>query len=189
MAIKTFTDNTTLPASDINTYLANSGLVYVTSVTATSGLGLNLDNIFSASFRNYRIILDDVRLAGLSGLSMQLRVGGATNGTTYYNMRQGFDYSTNAASPAGTSNGGAWNIPCIVNGGGAAQCVIDIFNPFGTQITGYTGQGTDSRTAGGVGALSSSGFHNTTSSFTGIAIGTSQTYTNINVSVYGYRIG
>jgi hypothetical protein len=188
MAVKTFTTEV-LTSADTNTYLANSGLVYVTSVTATSGTTLNIDNIFSASFRNYRIILDDVRLAGLSGLGLSLRVGGATNSTTYYNVRQGFDYSTTVASPAGTSNGVSWNIACIVNGGGAAQCVIDIFNPFGTQITGYTSQGTDSRTSGGVGALSSSGFHNTNSSFTGIQIGSSQTYTNMNVTVYGYRIG
>ena len=187
MAVKTFT-STTLTASDTNTYLANSGLVYITSATATSGTTLVLDNIFSATYRNYRIIIDDVRLAGLSGLSLQLRVGGATNNTTYYGVRQQFDYVTGAASPAPNANFSLWNIACIPNGSTTSACSIEIYNPFISQATGIATFGTDSRTSGGGGALSSSGFHNTASSFTGISIGSSQAYGNINATVYGFRI-
>jgi hypothetical protein len=38
MAIKTFTTGEVLTASDTNTYLANSGLVYVKSQTIGSGV-------------------------------------------------------------------------------------------------------------------------------------------------------
>jgi len=189
MAIKTFTTGEVLTASDTNTYLANSGLVYITSASATSGTTLVLDNIFSASFRNYRIILDDVRLTGLAGLVVQLRVGGATNATTYYGVRQQYDYATGAASSAPTANGISWNIGVIPNGSTSAQGSIDIYNPFESRATGIATYGTDSRTSGGGGALSSSGFHNTASSFTGIIISQAQTFSNINATVYGYRIG
>jgi hypothetical protein len=188
MAIKTFTTGEVLTASDTNTYLANSGLVYITSANATSGGVLNIDNIFSATYRNYRIVLDDVRLAGLAGLAIQLRVGGASNNTTYYNIRQEWDYGTGAASVAATANGTLWNIAVIPNGATAAAGSIDIYNPFMAQATGYQSQGSDSRTAGGGGGLLSGGYHNTASSFTGISITNASTYSNINATVYGYRI-
>ena len=189
MAIKTFTTGEVLTASDTNTYLANSGLVYITSASATSGATLNIDSIFSATYRSYRIVMEDVRIvSGVTGVSMQLRASGTTNNTTYYNVRQGFDYTTGAAGAAPTANGASWNLPLIVDGGNSAGCAVDIFNPFLTQKTGYAGQGIDSRT-NGYGALSGSGFHNTAASYTGISINHGNTYTNINVVVYGYRIG
>ena len=94
MAVKTFSVGETLTASDCNAFLAN-GLVYITSASATSGSALNIDNIFSATYRSYRIVLDDVRIvSGVTGIGLQLRSAGTTNTTTYYNVRQGFDYTT-----------------------------------------------------------------------------------------------
>ena len=189
MAIKTFTTGEVLTAADTNTYLANSGLVYITSASATSSGTLNIDNIFSASYRSYRIVLDDVRIvSGVTGVGVQLRVGGSTNNTTYYNVRQGFDYTSGSAGAAPTANGTGWNIALIVDGSNSAGCIIDIFNPFLTQKTSHVSTGTDTRTSG-YGALSSSGFHNTSASYTGISINHANTYTNINAIVYGYRIG
>ena len=143
MAIKTFTTGEVLTASDTNTYLANAGLVYITSASATSGTTLNIDNIFSSSYRSYRIVLDDVRIvSGVTGLGIQLRVGGATNNTTYYNVRQGFDYTTGVAGAAPTANGTGWNIALIVDSSNSAGCIIDIFNPFLTQKTSHASTGT-----------------------------------------------
>ena len=56
MAIKTFTTGEVLTASDTNTYLANSGLVYIASKTWTSvSADQQLDNCFSSTYDNYRI--------------------------------------------------------------------------------------------------------------------------------------
>jgi hypothetical protein len=184
MSYPSFSVGEVLTAADMNAV----GLWKITEATATSGNSLNIDNIFSSNYRSYRLVIDDVRIvSGVTGISAQLRVSGSTNNTTYYNVRQGFDYTTGVAGAAPTANGSVWNLPLIVDGGNSAGCVLDIFNPFLTQKTGYAGQGVDTRTTG-YGALSGSGFHNTAASYTGISINHGNTYTNIKVVVYGYRI-
>jgi hypothetical protein len=56
MAIKTFTANSVLTAADTNTYLANSGLVYVKSQTVGTGVSsVNVTSAFSSTYDNYLI--------------------------------------------------------------------------------------------------------------------------------------
>jgi hypothetical protein len=184
MSYPVFASGDVLNASDMNAV----GLWKITSTTATSGTALNIDSIFSADYDCYRLVVSDVRITtGVTGMAAQLRVGGSPANTNYYNVRQGFDYSTGAASPAATSNGASWNLALIVDSSNSAACVIDIYHPFLTQKTGYSAQGVDSRTTG-LGAFSSSGFHNSATSYTGISIFSASTFTNIDVSVYGYRL-
>ena len=52
MAIKTYVSSTTLSASDMNTYSANSGLVYITEVVATSGTTLSVNSCFTSTYSN-----------------------------------------------------------------------------------------------------------------------------------------
>jgi hypothetical protein len=57
MAIKTFTTGEVLTASDTNTYLANSGLVYVTSATVgTAVSSVTISGCFTSTYDNYRVI-------------------------------------------------------------------------------------------------------------------------------------
>ena len=57
MAIKTFTANSVLTAADTNTYLANSGLVYVTSQTVgTAVASVTVSSAFNSSFDSYKIV-------------------------------------------------------------------------------------------------------------------------------------
>ena len=53
MAVKTFTTGEVLTASDTNTYLANAGLVYITSTSVGTGGSLTVSNCFSATYNNY----------------------------------------------------------------------------------------------------------------------------------------
>ena len=58
MAVKTFTTNEVLTASDTNTYLANAGLVYVTSLTwASTSNAQQINNCFTSTYDNYRIVI------------------------------------------------------------------------------------------------------------------------------------
>ena len=56
MAVKTFTTEV-LTSADTNTYLANSGLVYVKSHTITSGASVVVTDAFSSTYDNYLIIV------------------------------------------------------------------------------------------------------------------------------------
>ena len=73
MAIKTFTTGEVLTAADTNTYLANSGLVYI-STTNISTSTTQFVNAFSSAYTNYRAVFSVTGSAG-NALYMRWLVG------------------------------------------------------------------------------------------------------------------
>jgi hypothetical protein len=100
MAIKTFTTGEVLTASDTNTYLANSGLVYIKEVALT-GTAVNITSCFSATYDAYQIVISNLTnssggvfinwqllsgttpAAGANYNSTRISVSGATVGASY----------------------------------------------------------------------------------------------------------
>ena len=83
-----------------------SGLTFITSTTFTNSTGANIDSIFSSSYENYLVILDD--LAGVGGgayVGMQFRYGSTTQTTEYYTVN--FGYNTTDAIETNGKNAGA----------------------------------------------------------------------------------
>ena len=56
MAVKTFTTGEVLTSADTNTYLANSGLVYISTTTFSSVSTAQFLSAFSSTYTNYRAI-------------------------------------------------------------------------------------------------------------------------------------
>jgi hypothetical protein len=188
MAIKTFTDLTTLPASDINTYLANSGLVYVTSgplSTATT----DFVGCFSSIYRNYRIVIDQISWSGTADLYFRM-LSGSTPATTAeyfwaYNGLSAIAGGSNSNGNGqvlgylGTTNNGANNLAV-----GSAS--FDIYAPNVAARTLFTGTGigviSEYVSKTGIAA------HNLTTAYTGIRLMTGSAVTMTgNVTIYGYR--
>lgn len=119
MAIKTFTTGEVLTAADTNTYLANSGLVYVTSTTFTGSSAVSIDNCFSSTYDNYKIIINNYGSIA-SFTRWRLRVGGVDSFAGSY-FRYGFTTAYNAASltPYNGGNEANW-VPCTSYGSTAA---------------------------------------------------------------------
>lgn len=98
MAIKTFTAGSILTAADTNTYLANSGLVYLNRFTATgASTALLCDNIFTTDYDDYRVI---VNLRGTANTTVcyfqYVDTAGSTVGTGYYSTAYGQDFTSGA---------------------------------------------------------------------------------------------
>jgi hypothetical protein len=94
MAIKTFTTGEVLTASDTNTYLANSGLVYVTSATVgTAVSSVTVSSAFNSTYENYLVVYNGG--VGSATHNLSFKLGSAT--TSYYG---GGNYA-NAAGAAG----------------------------------------------------------------------------------------
>ena len=93
MAIKTFTTGEVLTASDTNTYLANSGLVFVASTTFAGSAGVEMRNCFSSTYTNYQIELTYYGSTG-SNTNWQMMTGTNTidNSNNYY--RNGYYWTT-----------------------------------------------------------------------------------------------
>lgn len=188
MAIKTFTTGEVLTASDTNTYLANSGLVYITG-GALSSTATNFAGCFTSEYRDYRIVVDSLTWNASGYLYYQFLTG-TTPATSadYYWAMSGLTAAAGAYNNGnqtqtfgyfGSANVGANNLVI-------GSCSWDICGPQLAQRTLMTGQGA------GVDVvyfhLSGMNSHNLTNAYTGIRFLTNAatTFTG-NVSIYGYR--
>lgn len=85
MAIKTFTTGEVLTASDTNTFLANAGLVYVTTATLSGGT-FNVDSCFTSTYKNY-VLVANITGSAASFCALRMRSGGVTDAGANYNRR------------------------------------------------------------------------------------------------------
>ena len=178
MAIKTFTTGEVLTASDTNTYLANSGLVYVTSATVGSAVSsVTVSNAFSATYDAYKIVY--LNGTGTTGTACQFNLVGATTGW-YGNLIYG--PATGGVSGAGTNNLGYmnWAGGCS---NGSWNVSIEVLSPYLAQRTVASAPFSDATNTG----VSTHYLSNTTS-YTGFTLTPGVgTFTGGTVTVYGYR--
>lgn len=183
MAVKTFTDNTSLPASDINTYLANSGLVYISTTTATSGSSVTVSNCFSSTFDSYKIIIAGGAVNAVGPLSFQF--SGITTG--YYGGVIYFAYAgggPSAPSAVGFNNAANWQE--VGNGGpNGISLNMDIQSPNLAKFKVYGCFTPNITTAGSL--VLSNGICASNTQATGFTIATASAFTSVTITVYGYR--
>jgi hypothetical protein len=183
MAIKTFTTSEVLTAADTNTYLANSGLVFVKSQTIGSGVGsVTITDAFSATYDHYRISISN--LVHTTGGQLKLTFGSLTTGYYYgtpLSATAGGAFNFNSA--ANTSYIDLGNIPATWN----SDFTFDILAPFIATATKATGFGyVNSISFGGLG----DGIQTSSTSVTTFTLTpTAGTLTSGTVTVYGYRKG
>jgi len=185
MAIKTFSVGEVLTASDTNTYLANSGLVYVTSTTIGSAVSsVTVSNCFSSTYDNYKVMISGGTSSAAGGdddLILQLTVSG-TASTANYNMTNPY-WSWGSTTTFVRTGGGA----SFVYAGGIADSLYmnaDLMLPFAAKYT--TCSAFNIRNAVGGPTF---GVHKVNTSYDGIKIAPSSggTMTGGTITVYGYR--
>jgi len=182
MAIKTFTTGELLTASDTNTYLANSGLVYIKQQTVgTTVASVTVSSAFSTDFDHYRIIYDGG--SHTTNASINLQLGSTTSG--YYFAYVFNQYNATAVVGGGSTTGS--NFDSIGRGstnGNNLSC--DLYSPFLSRRTGCRYLGMDYSTTGF--NIHGTGFLNDTTSYTAFTFTTpSGTMTGGTIYVYGYR--
>ena len=179
MAIKTFTTGEVLTASDTNTYLANSGLVFVSSTTiGTTVSSVTVSNCFSSTFDDYRITFSRIGNSSAStDLNLQLTsITGAVYAFAGYYQLTGVSTinafgTTTTTIPLGSLNGTLSNrAVCEISSPNLATAKTAITDTSSNYLTSRVGCHIDS-------AVQSTGF---TISVTG-------TMTGGTITVYGYR--
>jgi hypothetical protein len=181
MAIKTFTTGEVLTAADTNTYLANSGLVYVTSATAGSAVStLTVSNCFSATYDNYRIVISG-GTASASGNNMNFQFSGIT-GSDYQTAGFFMTYGTPTVSAFASAQITTWLIGFFgLNNTGVT---MDVISPFASKWKGMSTASPLTYNYSFTGQCSS------TTSATGFTLTPAAgTFTGQTVTVYGYRKG
>ena len=181
MAIKTFTSGEVLTASDTNTYLANSGLVYVKSQAVIgSPTTITVTNAFSADYDDYRIIYSG-GTQNINGSSwLQLGPTSVSGYNTNYNMV--LIYAGGSATVASNINS-TW-FSWVGGGTGNQQSHLscDLFGPFKTAYTKMRNGSYQDGTLFGT----CHGEHTLATSYSSLTIG-GMTFTGGTVYVYGYR--
>ena len=186
MAIKTFTTGEVLTASDTNTYLANSGLVYITEVALSTTA---LDGIFTSTYDNYRIVVNQIKTASAGGLvrfNWRDTSNATVNASNYYAAARrydsagtNYDFGAQALAFADTA------INCSTTGEWASFC-MDIYGPrLSTQTSTFlSGVGA----INGPSVVTSSTGYNAVQAHAGIIFSLSAgTFSTGRVYVYGYR--
>ena len=180
MAIKTFTTGEVLTAADTNTYLANSGLVYVKQQTVGSGVSsVTISDAFSSTYDNYRIIYAGGTMSAQERFKVTLGASVASYSSTVLFCT----YATGNFGSAGISNGSAFS---FIGGGNTSSggFVMDLQNPFLAQYTQMNAFGslqTEQSTW-------AQGIHAVSTSYTSFIMSpASGTITGGTVTVFGYR--
>jgi len=188
MAIKTFTTGEVLTAADTNTYLANSGLTYITSQSATSGTLISISNCFTSTYRNYRVFVNCT--VGTSG-SMQMRyqTAGTADVASNYRWARFYGNADNTAYGQTGQVSGTEVTMGQLNANIPQGFIYDVFNPQEALVTGTSVAPYIEPTAS-LGTLYlgfSASSKNTTSQYDGIVHYFPGTISAATVTVYGYR--
>ena len=179
MAIKQFSVGETLTASDTNTYLANAGLVYVTSTTVGSAVTtVTVSNCFSSTYDNYMI-----RIAGMTGSAAadtSLQLSSITGSVyAYSGFYQAIGVSTINAYAGTTTSMPIGTMGTTLN----TQIIVEISGP-NLAVAKYV----DVRTASSNIRVSQAGQINSTTQATGFTVTpASGTLTGGIITVFGFR--
>jgi len=182
MAVKTFT-NEQLTASDTNTYLANAGLVYITSATPGSGASsVTVSNCFSSTYDAYKIIATGGGTAANGTMAFQF--SGITSG--YYIGIIYWAYSAGSGTPNiySAANQSTWQEVGSTSANGLSLN-MDVLNPNLAKMKSYSTPAPNMNTSGLF--VYTNGICNSTSQATGFTLSIGTTFTGGTITVYGYR--
>lgn len=188
MAIKTFSANTTLSSSDVNTYLTNGGLVYVTESTATSGTTLSVNNCFTTTYDAYRIVISNYKTTAAStSCTFKLRASGTDSSASYaYGSLTQALYTSTTLTVAGSASTTSFDLMLKADVV-AIGAVIDVITPALAQYTTITTAGPHGANTAGQGLKQVSGLHAVATAYDGFTLTSAVAFSSIKVVVYGYR--
>jgi len=165
-----------------------SGLTLIDEVSFTASSTINVNDVFSSTYTNYRILLSGSSSTGSNAnWTMRLRASGSDTSTNYQTIRI---YGENGAAGSDTNVFGTDEIALFQVGNSSYKSgfgTYDITNPNVATQTGITGlgSGATSNTASTQLAIIHAQQTDSTQ-FTGFTILSTQTATG-TVSVYGYK--
>ena len=166
----------------VEDYLLNgagrSGLVLIkTQVVGTSVSSVTVNDVFSATYDAYKIIVTKGSTASQAAVTLQL--GSTTTG--YYEVRPNCTFA-GVLSANATNNGASFNIGQVYTTG--ALINDEVVNPF---LSVATQHATNLFSGGTTRMDQSFGYLANTTSYTAFTLGFSAAVTGCVIYVYGYR--
>jgi hypothetical protein len=158
---------------------AYPGLRLVKTQAVGSGVAsVTVTNAFSATYRNYRIIMTG---GTSSGAVVNMNFVGST--ASYFNTLVNATYATATPLASTTNNGSRWQF-CGFSNASQQLIDLDVFNPFATTFSHMSGT-----YVGGDDAGRTAGVHKVASSYTDFTLTPAAgTLTGGTIYVYGYGV-
>ena len=183
MAIKTFTTGEVLTAADTNTYLANSGLVYVASKTFSGSGTVSCTSFFNSTYDNYMLVMS-CSSAAAGGQIVETRMmqgSTATSGGTAYKFYEAGNVWSGGADVTAGNGAAYWfgfRSDTFFVG------TMQIQNPYTANYTTYQTSQIDAAQS-----VESRGVHESTTAYDGIQFKVGSGNLGGTVTCYGYRKG
>jgi len=187
MAVKTFTTEV-LTSADTNTYLANSGLVFVKQITVGATVTtVDVTSCFSSTYDNYMVSFSGITSNSGNGgtINFKLLSGSTPSSTAYYGntfyIVPGASGGLANASFLNAANGEAMSISTSTTNAG----VFQLQSPYLAQYTRSQHMSADNNYV-----RWNSMVHQSATSYDGIQfLSSAGTITGGTITVYGYRKG
>lgn len=115
----------------------NVGLQHLNTTTVSSAAAVNIDNVFTSAYQNYRIVFRPT--AGGGVMNLQTRTAGSTNATSYFTALFGYDY---AGGTAGVFQNNATTFTFLTaHTPERSSWICDVIDPKATVTTNFTSFG------------------------------------------------
>jgi hypothetical protein len=167
---------------------ANGGLTLIDTETFSAVSSVSVDNVFSATYDNYKIIC--AFTSADVNVNWRLRAGAppADNTTSnYHSHRQASDTNATTYSAASNAAGSSFQFSSSAGANSVKGVDFTVYNPFATNNTLFNGMHSYS-SASGAGLYSGGNVHggfSATTSFTGFSIIPTSGNITGSVSVFG----
>lgn len=167
-----------LSSSDMN----RVGLWRIANTTFTASSSIVVDNCFSSSFDDYRLIISCTSNSGLNSVNLQYRVGGANADTANYFPRGWYNFGTlTSYAPAAQTSWYLFDAGVTHPAAG----IVDIIGPNKAQRTVGNASGIEPVNNY---AYNFMGIHSLATSYTGFRlVPTAGSTLTGSVTVYGYN--
>ena len=168
---------------------AAGGFTLISTQTLSAASSLNVNSCFSASYKNYQIIMNMTSATTSDYIYLKLRASGTDSSTAYYGWLQR-NFSSSGTQPTQTSNISNGTSGFEISGGmKSGRAISDILSPFEAVETGYFGlanmwDSSNSRTI----SQTWQGMHTAATSYDGFSLLPNSGTMTGTVYIYGYGV-
>jgi hypothetical protein len=184
MAIKTFSVGEVLTASDTNTYLANSGLVYVTSTTFTGSSSVSVNDCFTSTYARYRLHFE-FHGSTATAANLRMRASGTDSSASYYLTGYYSTYSSTTLNGYALNNGA--QIAIAQYGTTSANATASIAEIMYPQLARNTSLQVNINDPAAIQQYTFYGLHAVASAYDGFTVFPSAGTITGSITVFGYR--
>jgi len=169
---------------------SSGALVKINTYTFSGSSGQSMNDIFSATYRNYLILATFDSTSAQTGIRARLRVSGSDNTSNNYRS-MGLGMNSNMSTTTITGDGSGtisyWDFNYLENTSFDATQHFQLFNPYATAYTTYTNGLTRYRGSDTASAFQG-GSSTVTTSYTGLTVYPATGTMTGKIEVYGYAI-